>query len=248
MNNQEKKAVSNSFGLEGKKASRSYMFTVWFSHPDVSFESVKDSLQNFFDGGFLRYGCISKEICPDTGRVHGHLFLRLSDTWSGVKLVKFFGFPSGSAWFEEARKDFPSYEYVSCSGHFAEGQSQGKPKPLDFFEIGERPKSESVSKKKDFAACFAMIEEGADLVDVCRAFPEISLKGFTNLQRLYLLIRENKSKEKLSAQYNANKAREELDAKERGLLHGLKGKEYFLNPHFEPEKVSLAGVVGLFQQ
>lgn len=242
------KNVAVEYGLEsGRAVSRSYMFTVWFSD-SITFAGVRSSMLNLFDGLYLKYGCLSSEICPDSGRLHGHLFLRLSAPMSGVKLVKLFGFPPGGAWFEEARKDFPSYEYVSCSGHFAEGQRQGKPKPLDFFEIGERPRSESVSKKKDFSACLLMMEEGADLMDVCRAFPEIALKGFSNLQRLYLLIRENKSKQKLSAQYDANKVKEELEAKEQEMLHGLKGKEYFLNPHFEPEKVSLAGVVGMFQQ
>lgn len=240
--------VAASYGVETSRVSRSYMMTVWFDRNGQTFEEKKDLMQKLFDGGVIRYACLSSEICPDTGRLHGHLFTRFVDSWSGVKAFQAYNISSGGGWFEEARKDFPSFEYVSCSGHFAEGQKNGKPKPLDFFEVGERPKSQEHSKKKDFAACLAMIEDGAELVEVCRAFPEIALKGFTNLQKFYLLIRENKSKEMLAARYDANVEKEKLLEKEEELLHGLKGKTYFINPHFEPEKVSLAGVVGMFQQ
>lgn len=154
--------VSSAFGLEDKKMSRSYMMTIWFDKNSQTFEEKVEKMQALFDGGYIRYACLSQEICPDTGRLHGHLFTRFVDSWSGVKAFTAYGIETGGGWFEEARKDFPSYEYVSCSGHFAEGQKNGKPKPLRFFEVGDRPKSQEYSKKKDFSACFAMLQSGAN--------------------------------------------------------------------------------------
>lgn len=242
----KKSLVADSLGLGTNTVARSYMMTVWFDKNGQTFEEKKDLMQKLFDDGLIRYAALSKELCPDTGRLHGHLFTRFVDAWSGVKAFQAYNIESGGGWFEAARKDYPSYEYVSCSGHFAEGQGSGKSKPLDFFEIGERPKSGSVSKKNDFSACLAMIESGYDLLEVCRAYPELAIKGFSNLQRLYFLVRENKSKERLSAQYDENVEKAKLLEKEEELLHGLKGKTYFVNPHFEPGKLSLEGVIDMF--
>ena len=200
--------VAASFGLNTNKMSRSYMMTIWFDRNSQTFEGIVEKMQTLFDGGFIRYSCLSQEVCPDTGRLHGHLFTRFVDSWSGVKAFSAYGIESGGGWFEEAIKDFPSFEYVSCSGHFAEGQPKGKPKPLRFFEIGDRPKSEPLSKKKDFSACFAMLQGGASLMEVCAAYPEIALKGFTNLQRLYLLIREEEGKKRIDRNIAENEKRD----------------------------------------
>jgi len=189
----------NGLGLPAEKKSRSYMMTVWFDKYGQTFEEKVEKMQALFDGGFIRYACLSKEICPESGRLHGHLFTRFIDSWSGVKAFAAYGVESGGGWFEEARKDFPSYEYVSCSGHFAEGQSNGKPKPLNFFEIGQRPESQPLSKKKDFSAAFQMLLDGVSLFEVCKAFPEIAFKSFSNIEKVSIMIKgEQKNDENRS--------------------------------------------------
>lgn len=200
---------------EGSGSARKYMFTVWYHDRNVDvldenqkvvetvlvkgldFDVLWDNIKNLYELSEIEYGCLSQEVAPETGSLHGHLFLKFHDMISGVKLMKKLSIEGRQARFKEAFKPFACFEYCACVGHFAEGQPKGKPLPLRFEEIGERPKSEALSKKKDFSACLAMIEEGAELMEVCRAYPEIAIKGFSNLQKLYFLIREGKSKKKI---------------------------------------------------
>ena len=79
------KAVKfEDFGLESAKVARSYMMTVWFDKNGQTFEEKVEKMQALYNWGFIRYACLSQEICPNTGRLHGHLFTRFIDSWSGV--------------------------------------------------------------------------------------------------------------------------------------------------------------------
>ena len=206
------------YGLGGSgNTHRSYAVTVWFESRWVSvkddnqvekerywceavdFSALKERLSNYFDlSANVRYVCCSQERCPSehSGLLHGHLFLRLKEGVSGVKMLRdICGFARGQAWSEDVRKDFAAFEYSACVGHFAENQPKGKKPPLDFWEKGERPESQPLSNKKDFAACFALLQEGRPLLEVCAAYPEIAIKGFTNLQKLSDLIKGEKQNE-----------------------------------------------------
>lgn len=208
------KKIISDYGLENSNGHRSYAITVWFEGRQVSvkdkegkeiesyrcegvnFESLKERLTNYFEvSSNVRYVCCSQERCPseENGLLHGHLFLRLIDGVSGVKLLRdICGFSRGQAWFEDVRKDFAAFEYSACIGHFSENQPKGKKPPLVFWEKGERPESKPLSKKKDFSGCYAMIQEGRPLSEICAAYPEIALKGFTNLQKLHQMLQGEK--------------------------------------------------------
>lgn len=194
------------YGLQDGNGHRSYAVTVWFESRWVSvkddnqvekerywceavdFSALKERLSNYFDlSANVRYVCCSQERCPSehSGLLHGHLFLRLKEGVSGVKMLRdICGFTRGQAWSEDVRKDFAAFEYSACVGHFAENQPKGKKPPLDFWEKGERPESQPLSKKKDFAACLALLQSGATMAEICIAFPEIAIKSYSNLERM----------------------------------------------------------------
>lgn len=187
-------------------SSRKFTLTIFYdldadnTFPPADFDEVQKRLEIAVECGVFTYACLNQERArpehadPKERRLHGHVFLRYADgTHTYRQVADLLGLIThGNCHVEETISDWGSYTYVACVDTFADGQPQGKPTPLKFWESSaeKRPVKKVVgAKKTDYKKLVEMIDSGASFSDVCRAYPAEAVRGFTNLQKFYNFLR-----------------------------------------------------------
>lgn len=183
---------------EDDKVSKStrWCFT-WFNQEGKA-QEFADLLANLVEAGTLSYAIFQEEICPDTSNHHFQGFVIISgqrQRFSALKKI-----------LDPVRKAKSGIHLAACNGSPEQNRAycskeESRMPGTEFHEFGTCPGAKK--EKVDWSAITALLESDHDLAEIIRTIPEICVKHFTNIQKMYDIL-QMASQRKATLEYYMN--------------------------------------------